>query len=221
MLLSLLLLLLLCYCHCHCCRVVVLLLSLSLLLLLCYCHCHHHCYCYAIVIVVIVMLLSLSSSLLLLLMLPEESRCMLRASLHVSWNIGRLLVTLVWILVPPSENWTGFFTIVLMYPVAMALFIRLRGRYYESPRWLAVSGNYERCLENLKYAASSREDTSALPPGWDVPGNLRADVLPEGMPMSTCRTPCLATFRSGDQKQATKAPIPRTTTRTRAIVRRS
>merc|ERR1719311_534164 len=73
--------------------------------------------------------------------LPVEWRGIFIVTLHAFWNVGRLLVTVVWAIIPPNEHWLLFFSAVAVIPVTLSIFLRLRGWRYESPRWLAVSGN--------------------------------------------------------------------------------
>jgi len=105
--------------------------------------------------------------------LPIHWRGIFIISLHVFWNVGRLLITIVWAFVPPSKHWVLFFSIVAIVPVALFVYLLVRGWRYESPRWLAVSGNMDRCVENLKLAAESRHTTEDLPAGWDDPHVLK------------------------------------------------
>lgn len=105
--------------------------------------------------------------------LPVQWRGIFIVSLHVFWNVGRLLITLVWAVIPPSDHWLLFFTVAAVVPVTLSLYLRLRGWQYESPRWLAVSGNMEGCIDNLKLAAESSKKSNELPSGWDDPKVLK------------------------------------------------
>jgi len=108
--------------------------------------------------------------------LPVAWRGIFVVALHAFWNVGRLGVTLLWATLPPSQHWTAFFTLASILPAIMAVFLRARGWRYESPRWLAVSGDMERCVATLRLAVESRPcDGDALPLGWDTPGALRLD----------------------------------------------
>lgn len=105
--------------------------------------------------------------------LPVEWRGIFIVTLHAFWNVGRLLVTVVWAIIPPNEHWLLFFSAVAVIPVTLSIFLRLRGWRYESPRWLAVSGNMEASVANLKLAADSSTSGQDLPQGWDDPGVLK------------------------------------------------
>jgi len=101
--------------------------------------------------------------------LPVKWRGIIIVTLHVFWNVGRLLITIVWAIIPPSQYWELFFSVAITVPIALSIFLRCRGWRYESPRWLAVSGNMEGSITNLKLAAQSSNSGEDLPPGWDDP----------------------------------------------------
>lgn len=101
--------------------------------------------------------------------LPVQWRGIFIVTLHAMWNVGRLGITILWALVPPTQHWITFFSLALVLPVVLSSFLRLRGWRYESPRWLAVSGNMERCITNLKLAAGTSESCEQLPCAWDDP----------------------------------------------------
>lgn len=101
--------------------------------------------------------------------LPVQWRGIFIVTLHAFWNVGRLLITMVWAIIPPAEHWMLFFVVAAIVPVTLSLFLRIFGWRYESPRWLAVSGNIDACITNLKLAARTRKTTEDLPVGWDDP----------------------------------------------------
>merc|ERR1719498_1097774 len=105
--------------------------------------------------------------------LPLEWRGIFIVTLHAFWNVGRLMITMVWALAPPSDHWVVFFSVAATLPVALSAYLRVRGWRYESPRWLAVSGNMEGCVTNLKLAAESRTTSEDLPSEWDNPQALK------------------------------------------------
>ena len=95
--------------------------------------------------------------------------------LHAIWNVGRLATTLVWLWpLPPAEVWRIFFCVQAGAPLlifacfALGCFAR-----FESPRYLAVSGQPERAVALLRAAAE--QDGAPLPPSFES-GKLR---LPE------------------------------------------
>lgn len=108
--------------------------------------------------------------------LPIRWRGIFIVSLHAIWNVGRLAMTVVWIFIPPSDHWIQFNSVVVSLPVVLCMYTRLRGWRYESPRWLAVSGNTGACIANLKLCADSRTDGEPLPSGWDNPSALHIEA---------------------------------------------
>jgi len=108
--------------------------------------------------------------------LPIYWRGFFIVSMNASWNAGRLGMTLLWAVLPPSEQWEAFFFWGAVFPVLMTIFVVTRGDKYESPRWLAVTGNMERCIEALKMAAASQPaESPRLPDGWDNNSNLQLE----------------------------------------------
>jgi len=112
--------------------------------------------------------------------LPVYWRGIFLVSLHAMWNVGRLAITVVWAAVPPAQHWALFFSVAAVLPMVLSLYMRVRGWRYESPRWLAVSGNVDACVTNLRLAAESgpwraSEQRQELPSGWDEPGRLRVE----------------------------------------------
>mmetsp|Transcript_106821 Transcript_106821/g.189843 ORF Transcript_106821/g.189843 Transcript_106821/m.189843 type:complete len:482 (-) Transcript_106821:109-1554(-) len=105
--------------------------------------------------------------------LPVRWRSMLIIALHGVWNVGRLAVTLLWVLLPPTDNWNAFVFAAAVPSIMLAVYFRFRAWQYESPRWLAVSGNMEQCISTLQLAATHGEEQ--LPHGWDNPGFLQVD----------------------------------------------
>jgi len=105
--------------------------------------------------------------------LPIQWRGIFIVSLHAFWNVGRLGITILWTIIPPTEHWITFFSLAIVPPITLSIFLRCRGWRYESPRWLGVSGNMEGCLRNLKLAADSSDKKDSLPSGWDTPGTLK------------------------------------------------
>mmetsp|Transcript_131107 Transcript_131107/g.327104 ORF Transcript_131107/g.327104 Transcript_131107/m.327104 type:complete len:495 (+) Transcript_131107:145-1629(+) len=104
--------------------------------------------------------------------LPVYWRGIFLVSLHAMWNVGRAAITLVWAWVPPGEHWVFFFSISSVLPTLICLYMRVRGWRYESPRWLAVSGDVDSCITNLKFCAESGAwlgESEQLPRGWDDP----------------------------------------------------
>lgn len=106
--------------------------------------------------------------------MPTHCRTTSLVALHISWNIGRLLVTVLWVWLPPSANWTAFFSVVASLPLLIGMFLRVFGGQYESPRFLAVHGDWDSCISNLRVAA--KWHASILPVGWDNVANLKLET---------------------------------------------
>lgn len=110
---------------------------------------------------------------------PATHRGILLVSITAIWNLGRLGITLLWAGLSPAEHWMTFFMIAAIFPVVLALYLLVRGQQFESPRWLAVTGNIERCIEQLRLAEATAPAESAykdeLPDGWDDPANLQVE----------------------------------------------
>eukprot|EP00933_Yihiella_yeosuensis_P080359 TRINITY_DN93766_c0_g1_i1.p1 TRINITY_DN93766_c0_g1~~TRINITY_DN93766_c0_g1_i1.p1 ORF type:complete len:520 (-),score=97.74 TRINITY_DN93766_c0_g1_i1:219-1778(-) len=102
--------------------------------------------------------------------LPITYRGTFLVIVHIIWNVGRVGVTVLWILVPPEAHWFAFCACVATFPAALSAFLALRGQNYESARWLLLNGQKERCIECLKLAAKDCKET--LPDGWDDPQRL-------------------------------------------------
>mmetsp|Transcript_82820 Transcript_82820/g.146348 ORF Transcript_82820/g.146348 Transcript_82820/m.146348 type:complete len:476 (-) Transcript_82820:101-1528(-) len=102
--------------------------------------------------------------------LPSAWRGAALTALHGIWNIGRIAITILWLVLPPDQNWTRFFLLSAVFPFVLGLFIVLRGSCFESPRWLLVSGNVNGCLAQLRSLVA--ESDLQLPAGWDRPGQL-------------------------------------------------
>lgn len=108
--------------------------------------------------------------------LPVYWRGFFIVAMNASWNAGRLGLTLLWAVLPPSEQWVAFFFWGAVFPVLMMIFVVTRGHNYESPRWLAVTGNMERCIDALRMAAASQPTGKpCLPDGWDNNANLQLE----------------------------------------------
>jgi len=108
--------------------------------------------------------------------LPVRWRGFILVSVNAVWNIGRLSVTVLWAFLPPAQHWTAFFLVCAILPFTLAIFLVARGQRYESPRWLAVIGNMERCIETLKLAeATANADSKELPSGWDNPADMQLE----------------------------------------------
>lgn len=100
---------------------------------------------------------------------------MFNVSLHALWNVGRLALTVLWAVLPPTHHWVTFFLVASIPGLMLVVYMCLRGWRYESPRWLAVSGDLVGCVTVLKLLAPSPIDNSALPDGWDEPGNIQVE----------------------------------------------
>mmetsp|Transcript_43837 Transcript_43837/g.82210 ORF Transcript_43837/g.82210 Transcript_43837/m.82210 type:complete len:521 (+) Transcript_43837:54-1616(+) len=87
--------------------------------------------------------------------LPSEWRGILSTTLHALWNVGRLAITFLWVVLPPSDYWTAFFFAGAIPPLLLEIFVRFRGWRYESPRVLAVMGDAEGSVSLLKLAVES------------------------------------------------------------------
>lgn len=108
--------------------------------------------------------------------LPLEWRGILSATLHGIWNVGRLAVTFLWVVLPPSDYWSAFFFACATPPFLLECFVRFRGWRYESPRVLAVRGDAEGCVSLLKLAVESTTVQDAhLLRKLANPRNLRLD----------------------------------------------
>ncbi|CAE8740412.1 unnamed protein product [Polarella glacialis] len=109
--------------------------------------------------------------------LPVHYRCIFLVSLHGVWNIGRFGVTALWLCYPPDEYWVEFCAAVSLFPLSVAFFMHWQGRWFESPRWLAVNGDSEGCIALLRLAAESKPPKDQkLPRGWDDPARLALDA---------------------------------------------
>jgi hypothetical protein len=91
------------------------------------------------------------------------------------WSLGRIAVTLLWVAVPPSQHWSAFFLGVFIFPFVVCVVMRKYGFQYESPRWLAVSGDVKGCIDVLEHAATDQGTKDRLPRGWQDPKLLRIE----------------------------------------------
>lgn len=105
--------------------------------------------------------------------LPIAYRGYFLVLVHMLWNVGRVGVTMLWIAVPPEDDWRSFCYCVAIFPTMLLVFLFLQGHKFESARWLFISGNKERCIECLKLAAT--DGSLTLPDGWDN-SDLLADA---------------------------------------------
>lgn len=107
---------------------------------------------------------------------PAKYRGLLLVAFTAIWNVGRLGITLLWAVLPPAKQWVAFFLSAAIFPVILGVFLIVRGHRYESPRWLAVTGRMERCVDVLRLAASTAPpDAKELPDGWDNAANLQLE----------------------------------------------
>eukprot|EP00667_Euglena_gracilis_P007812 EG_transcript_7898 len=112
--------------------------------------------------------------------LPDGARGFFLVVLHALWSVGRLGLTLLWTACPPQQHWGSFCAAVGIAPTLLCGWLVLRGRSYESPRWLAVNGDFKQCMANLQLAAES-SPCNKLPSAWDVDVHtLHSDAHPEG-----------------------------------------
>jgi len=102
---------------------------------------------------------------------PVQWRGILIIALHATWNVGRLAMTFLWVVLPPGEHWHAFVVASGMPILLLSAYTRFRAWQYESPRWLAVSGYTKQCIETLQLAADGVE----LPEGWDHPDLLKVE----------------------------------------------
>eukprot|EP00928_Gymnodinium_smaydae_P013531 TRINITY_DN14933_c0_g1_i1.p1 TRINITY_DN14933_c0_g1~~TRINITY_DN14933_c0_g1_i1.p1 ORF type:complete len:662 (-),score=63.05 TRINITY_DN14933_c0_g1_i1:176-2065(-) len=116
--------------------------------------------------------------------LPARCRSVFLVLPHAVWNVGRVAVTVLWLLASPADDWTTFFLLGALLPVAVSMFLIFRGQNYESPRFLASNGSLEACAEALRRAATSSD--VVLEPGWDDPAKLRLQDS-EGRPIEAKR----------------------------------
>eukprot|EP00930_Biecheleria_cincta_P025178 TRINITY_DN17957_c0_g1_i1.p1 TRINITY_DN17957_c0_g1~~TRINITY_DN17957_c0_g1_i1.p1 ORF type:complete len:544 (-),score=105.09 TRINITY_DN17957_c0_g1_i1:323-1954(-) len=107
--------------------------------------------------------------------LPMTWRGTFVVLLHSVWSFGRIAVTLLWVAVPPSQYWSAFFLGVFVFPVVACVLLRNYGAKYESPRWLAVSGDMKGCINVLEHAATTPGTKDRLPRGWADPKLLRIE----------------------------------------------
>jgi len=108
--------------------------------------------------------------------LPVHWRGFLIIFVKAFWNVGRFGLTLLWTILPPSEQWVTFFLAASLFPAVLAIVLAVCGHNYESPRWLAVVGSMEKCITALKMAAASQPAGSpVLPDGWDEKDNLQLE----------------------------------------------
>jgi len=101
--------------------------------------------------------------------LPVTWRGTFVVLLHSVWSFGRIAVTLLWVAVPPSQYWSAFFLGVFIFPFVASLVLRNYGSKFESPRWLAVSGDMKGCINVLEHAATTPDVNARLPRGWQDP----------------------------------------------------
>lgn len=113
-----------------------------------------------------------TSSSLLAEWLPLKWRSVMIVILHVFWNVGRFLVSVLWVVLPPEKYWRSFFHVAAVLPVALAFYLGTRGWRYESPRWLAATGRTEDCIDMLRLAVESDGGRHSLPRSWDDPTKL-------------------------------------------------
>eukprot|EP00427_Karlodinium_veneficum_P049601 CAMPEP_0169245504 /NCGR_PEP_ID=MMETSP1016-20121227/34224_1 /TAXON_ID=342587 /ORGANISM="Karlodinium micrum, Strain CCMP2283" /LENGTH=499 /DNA_ID=CAMNT_0009325997 /DNA_START=18 /DNA_END=1517 /DNA_ORIENTATION=+ len=104
---------------------------------------------------------------------PIAYRGRLIAVAHLVFNIGRLALTVLWLICPPRETWLTFFLASSALPVLTTVYLVLRGASYESPRWLALAGRYPLLKANLCLAAQSCDNPLAK--DWCEPANLGLD----------------------------------------------
>lgn len=107
--------------------------------------------------------------------LPVTWRGTFVVLLHSVWSFGRIAVTLLWVVVPPSHHWSAFFLGVFIFPFVTSVVLRNYGFRYESPRWLAVSGDMKGCINVLQRAATTSGTKDTLPRGWQDPKLLRVE----------------------------------------------
>jgi len=114
--------------------------------------------------------------------LPIKFRGVLLVTLHLAWNLGRAAVTLLWVAMPPTEVWKPFFVTASICPAVLLLFLASKGSRYESPRWLATTGQMKRSIEQLERARVSDQAAAeaSLPENWNDPDCLRIAGTPAG-----------------------------------------
>lgn len=106
--------------------------------------------------------------------LPQSWRGTFVVLLHSVWSFGRIAVTLLWVAVPPSLHWSAFFMGVFIFPFLTSVLLRNHGARFESPRWLAVSGDMKGCI-NVLHQCNSSGTNNNLPRGWQDPKLLRVE----------------------------------------------
>jgi MFS family permease len=107
---------------------------------------------------------------------PVTWRGFLLVLINGMWNMGRFGITVLWAFLTPVDHWPAFFFAAATIPTMLALFVLIWGQHYESPRFFAVIGDAEKCIDALRLAASSTSaENQDLPSGWDDPACLQLD----------------------------------------------